>query len=115
MSAFFSASSVALAILSLILSAWSVRRATRAVELPRAKLRSIESRTESLESSVSEWSQIVTDLANSVKMQRVRAAAKLSSSDRRTDALPDPYKDPEGWRNAMNKRISAAKFNLPAE
>lgn len=113
MSDFFSVSSVVLAILSLILSGWSVLRARRVVALPLAKLRSIESRTESLENSVSEWSQTVTDLANSLKMTRVRAAAKHASSDRKVDALPDPYKDPDAWRAAKNRTLMPGKFNQP--
>lgn len=111
MNVFFSALSVASAILCLAGAWFSVRYARRVAELPRAKLRSIELRTESLENSVSEWSQTVTDLANSQKMTRVRAASKHASSAPTDDGLPDPFKDPDGWRKAMNKRIAMSRFN----
>lgn len=111
MSDFFSALSVVLATASLILAFWSARSAKRAVESPPAKLRSIESRIESLEGSVSEWSQLTTDVANSVKMMKVRRMTAGPSSSAQADDFPDPYKDPDKWRAAMNRRIAASKLN----
>ena len=110
MSDFFSALSVALATLSLILAFWSARVARRAAASALEKPRSIESRIASLESSVSEWSQLTTDLANRVKMMRVRAATAGPSSSARQGELPDPYRDPDGWRQAMNKRIGQQRI-----
>lgn len=46
-------------------------------------------------------------VANKMKMQRVRAAA--NHAERKTDELPDPYRDPDGWRTAMNARIARGK------
>jgi ABC-type transport system involved in cytochrome bd biosynthesis fused ATPase/permease subunit len=111
MNVFFSVLSAVAAIASLLGAFLAVRYARRVAELPRAKLRSIELRTESLENSVSEWSQTVTDLANSQKMTRVRAASTHASKARTDDGLPDPFTDPDGWRKAMNKRIAMSKFN----
>lgn len=111
MSDFFSASSVALSICSVILASWSARSAKRVAESPPAKLRSIESRIASLEDSVSEWSQLTKDVANSVKMMKVRRMTAGPSSSGQPGDLPDPYKDPEGWRAAMNRRITAQRLN----
>lgn len=111
MNVFFFVLSAASATLSLAGAYFSVRYARRVAELPRAKLRSIELRIESLENSVLEWSQTVTDLANSQKMTRVRAASKHASSDQTKDGMPDPYRDPDGWRKAMNKRIAMRGLN----
>lgn len=41
-------------------------------------------------------------LANRVKMMRVRTAAN-HVKDQPTE--PDPYKDPEAWRKAMNLKL----------
>lgn len=111
MSDFFCALSAVLAILSLTLAIFAVRSARRAAGSSPAKLRSIESRIALLESSVSEWSQLTTDVANSVKMMKVRRATAGPSSSGRGDDLPDPYKDPDGWRSAMNRRIGQQRFN----
>jgi hypothetical protein len=73
--------------------------------------RSLESRVQSLETSSNEWTEELRLLANRVKMQRVRTA--VAHTDAQPGKLPDPYKDPDGWRNAMNKRLAASK--LPAD
>jgi biopolymer transport protein ExbB/TolQ len=99
----FCVSTVAASAWSAIRSFRSARRADRAAESLREKLRFIESRIASLESSVSEWSQTTTDLANSLKMTRVRQAAKLASAT--VPEKPDPYKDPEGWRAWQNRNL----------
>lgn len=110
MSGFSFAWSVALAILCPILAYFAARSAARGAGSSPARLRSIESRIESLENSVSEWSQLTTDLANRVKMMRVRAATAGPSSSGRQGELPDPYRDPDGWRQAMNKRIGQQRI-----
>lgn len=111
MNDFSSVLSAGAAILCLLAAISAALYARRVVALPRAKLRSIELRIESLENSVSEWSQTVTDLANSLKMTRVRAASTHASKARTDDGLPDPFTDPDGWRKAMNKRIAMSRFN----
>jgi hypothetical protein len=103
-------SSFALSVLSLVCSlmgAWlSVRRANRVVESPRAKLRSVESRLESAEDSLSELRDLVKTATESLKMQRVRKASRHASSP----DLPDPYTEPEAWRKAMNIRLISGKL-----
>ena len=108
---FFVALSVVLCLGCLTATIYAARHAARVAGLPAAKLRSLASEIESLKLSVEEWSTITTNLANSAKMQRVRAAAKQSSSDRSADGLPDPHTDPEGWRKAMNLRIAERRLN----
>ena len=111
MNVFFFALSVSAFGLSLLAASYTARIATAVRDLPLERLRSIESQTKSLENSVSEWSQTVTDLANSLKMTRVRAASTHASKARTDDGLPDPFTDPDGWRKAMNKRIAMSRFN----
>lgn len=111
MSGFFYVWSAALAMLCPLLAFFAARSAARGAGSLQGRLRSIESQIASLESSVSEWSQITTDLANRVKMMRVRAATAGPSSSGRPSDLPDPYRDPDGWRRAMNQRIGLKRFN----
>jgi hypothetical protein len=61
-----------------------------------------------LEDSRIETLQTLTDLANRIKMQKVRAATRHADASRDD---PDPFKNPDEWRSMMNKRLAAAKFN----
>lgn len=106
---FFSALSVVLSLSSLILSTFAVLRASRVAALPEKRLRSLESAQQSNADQLEQLLEHVTEMTNSLKMQRVRAAAKHSSVTR--PEMPDPYKDPNGWRDAMNKRIALGKLN----
>jgi hypothetical protein len=92
--------------LSLVGLVWSVRRAGRVVESPRAKLRSVESRLESAEDSLSELRDLVKAQTESMKMARVRKASTHASSS----GMPDPWTDPEGWKKAMNLRLVKGKL-----
>ena len=107
--AYFSALSVVLSVSSLILSIFAARRAARVVALPAKQLRSLESAQQSNADQLEQLLEHVTEMTNSLKMQRVRAAAKHSSATR--TEMPDPYKDPNGWRDAMNKRIALSRVN----
>lgn len=66
------------------------------------------SRLRSIEQSLTDTQDAVTEVANRVKMMKVRNAANHSDPDKR--GLPDPYKDPDGWRKAMNARLHTAKI-----
>lgn len=66
----------------------------------------IQSLTESHALSVEE----LQNLANRVKMQRVRSAADHATTSR-PDGEPDPMKDPERWRAWMNKKIAMGRLN----
>jgi hypothetical protein len=66
------------------------------------------SRLRSIEQSLTDTQDALTEVANRVKMMKVRNAANHSDPEKR--GLPDPYKDPDGWRKAMNSRLSAARL-----
>lgn len=69
-----------------------------------------ESPVSSLGERVTQVEDAMELLANRVKMQRVRqAATHAEGAAKKTDDLPDPYRDPDGWRNAMNARLTRGK------
>ena len=72
------------------------------------------SSSSALSTRLSECEESLTVLANRVKMQRVRTAANHADESNRknADGLPDPYKDPDAWRNAVNSRLARGKFGL---
>lgn len=108
---FFSVLSAALCLFCLI-ACTHVARNVRAdsaslvaeVRLNTSRVRSL---TESHELTVEE----LTNLANRVKMQRVRNAADhATKKSARAGDLPDPYTSPDEWRAAMTKRLAEAKL-----
>ena len=109
MSVFLSVSSVALCFAFLTATIYVARSAALERASLQARLRVVESRIELLERSVTDWSQATTDIAQSIKMTRVRKAAKLDSSDQAT-TMPDPHKDPEAWRKAMNLDLARRRL-----
>lgn len=95
--------SFALSVLASCLLAFLVaRRVIRAAESGARAARSCTSRVESLEAWREEATTTLTDLANQLKMQRVRRAGLTHAAAK--DEPPDPYKDPDGWRTWMNRR-----------
>jgi hypothetical protein len=74
-----------LCIASLAVSFFAVRNAARLTEFPQAKLASFESKLRSIEASQLEQAETLSQLANRVKMQRVRTAIN-HVNDRETDA-----------------------------
>jgi len=96
-----------LSVLACILSALAMKFAVRAARDAAASLRApphlSESRLKSLETSVAEQADALLEVANRVKMQRVRNAANHATGQPST--MPDPYRDPDGWRKAMNSRL----------
>lgn len=97
-----------LASLGALLLAARTAAAVRA--LPDLLTCSTESRLRSLEDSMAEALEVTRDTANKLKMQRVRTANSHATSASSRSALPDPYKEPEKWREAVNRRLSAAKL-----
>lgn len=100
-------SSVAIAGFCLIcaaVSVWSVRAARHVVASQAAKLRSVESAVRLLTTSQQETSELLEALANKVKMQRVRNVVAHGAGSK---SMPDPYRDPDGWRKAMNAKINS--------
>lgn len=72
---------------------------------------SVSKRVDSFESKLEELTVTVGEVAQRVKMQRVRAAANHATGERgRPDGEPDPHTDPDGWRAWMNDRLARARL-----
>lgn len=99
--------SAAASILCLVRANSAARRAERAPLSLRAKVDSCESRIESLLTSRDELTVALDALAQRVKMQRVRQATDHATGPR---GLPDPYKNPDEWRAAVNSQLSRGKL-----
>lgn len=106
----FSALSVSLCILCALVAIYAARTATRAPESLEQRLHSVELQQRSSTTSLTELSTELEALAQRVKMQRVRNATNHAS---RGNGAPDPYSDPDAWRQAMNRRLAFGK--LPPE
>lgn len=100
----------ALAATALVLSIIALRSAARAAaQAPdslAARLSSTESGMRSLRGALDETQSALEEVANRVKMQRVRTAANHVKEP----SEPDPYKNPEEWRKAMNSRLARQKL-----
>lgn len=92
-------------LISLVAALSGVRTAARLRALQDQLLRLPVSKLESLAASQQELADTMEQLANRVKMQRVRTAANHVKDD----GAPDPHKDPERWRAWMNGRIARSK------
>lgn len=107
---FFAALSAALSLACLTRAISAARDAKAATGLPARALSSLTSRIESLEVSRDDQATAMTDLANRLKMIRVRSAANHAS---KPDGDPDPYKEPERWRTVMNERLARSRVGGP--
>ena len=87
----------------------AARSAAHVQELPHQRLRSCESAVQSLAESREEQAAAMLDLANRLKMIKVRSASIHAT--RTEGEMPDPYTDPDRWRTAMNKRIAMQRIN----
>ena len=96
------------ALFCLIATFFVAQRARADAGLPQAKLHFIESQLQLLQRSQNDQAEVLTELSNRVKMMKVRNSLRHGDKD---SAEPDPYKDPDGWRNMMNRKLAAAKFN----
>lgn len=100
----------ALSVVACILSCGALYSAVRVVILVQALLAAkpplSASRIASIETSLSETQDTLKDLANKVKMQRVRTAIH---HDTPQNDGPDPYKDPDAWRKQMNRNLLGRK------
>lgn len=93
---------VILAFCCLIAALWSVLRVNRALESLREAQPCSVSRIKSIEASLEELQGAITEVANRVKMMRVRSAANHVSDK---SAAPDPYREPDAWRRHMEKQL----------
>lgn len=109
MTEFFYVATAASLVFCLILGLF-VARIAQAVSELRARVDSLSgSPSESLSARLSELEETCSLLANRVKMMKVRSAA--THTDKSNGAEPDPYRDPNGWREAMNRQIARGKLS----
>jgi hypothetical protein len=107
MNASFSVLSVLSFILSIAACLFVARIATQLRELRRQPQALPLSRLKSLETSLEETQDALAEVANRVKMMRVRSA---TNHVRPSNATPDPHTDPDAWRKMMNSRLSINKI-----
>jgi len=74
------------------------------------RISSCESTAQSVIISQREWQEVVTDLANQIKMTKVRKALNHTGGTR-PGGEPDPKLDPEAWRAWKNAQLRAGQFN----
>lgn len=109
MSGFFFASIVSLVALAIAaVAAYVALRAARVSESRLQVPRSLDLRVQSLEASAEDLRSTLEQLANRVKMMRVRNA--VTHTDK-SDTVPDPFKDPDAWRKAMNRKMAIPGSN----
>lgn len=106
--AFFSVLSAAIAFLSALAALHHARSAARASALPLEKALSCESRVLLIERSLNDQQEVLTELANRVKMMKVRSAVRHGTM---IDDRPDPYKDPDAWRKHMNLELAKGRIS----
>lgn len=103
--------STVLAVLALVLSVAAcfitARIAVRLQELSDLCQRFDQSQLESNARSLREVQLGLEELATSVRMSKVRRAGQSPESK---SGLPDPYRDPDGWRQAVNARLGSVKI-----
>lgn len=108
MGEFFSVAAAASLVFCLILALLLARIAARVSEF-EDRVRSLSALpSASLSERLSELEETVSLLANRVKMMRVRNAA--THTDKSNGADPDPYRDPNGWRTEMNRKLARGRI-----
>ena len=109
-SAIFSVLSVVLCSCCLIGCVFHARRAHRNSAPQAAQIRSVISRQASFNESLEAMQLELERLANRVKMQRVRNVTEHG----RTPAgeMPDPYREPNEWRAAMNRKLAQSRTGV---
>lgn len=105
----FCASSALWCAYCLIRCTWLARDAARVSESQGRRLPSVESELRATKSTLDELIEEVRKMAESRKMQRVRAANGHASS---RDGTPDPYTNPDEWRSVMNAQLARAKSGV---
>lgn len=95
---------VASFVLSVLACLFAAGAVTRASALARRPLGSSESALKSVRQSVAEVESALQELATTVRMMKTRRAARMLDGKETLD--PDPYTQPDQWRNAMNARLA---------
>lgn len=109
LSFFYVLTAIVCAICALV-SLHSARSAAAERELLAGKLRSCESRIRSGEESTLELFELVQKLAQSQKMQRVRAAS-THAVKANSNGEPDVRTEPEAWRAWQNSKLKTGVVN----
>jgi hypothetical protein len=94
--------SVALSLFALVISLYAARTANRLSAWRRANKESRASELQSLRDLIDEQGRALLEVANRVKMQRVRNAA---NHVRGSQGEPDARTDPDAWRNWKNAQL----------
>jgi len=94
--------SVVLSVGSLAVALFAVRLVRAVAASPPLNTRSLLLRIESTENSLQETQATLAELANRVKMQKVRNAI---GHVKRDNGEPDVATDPEGWRAWKNRQL----------
>lgn len=110
--AIFSALTAVICVLCLSGCVLIVRNAARVTESQARELRSLPSRVESLQESQKLMADELEHLAQKVKMQRVRNATDHATRSRSAGEMPDPHREPNEWRAAMNRKLAEAKTGV---
>lgn len=98
--------------LSIVATFCAARSVILARELREAVRCFPVSRLKSIETSLADTQDALTEVANRVKMQRVRSAANHVRQEREANTDPDPHREPDRWRDWMNSRLARAKLNV---
>ena len=108
--AIFSVLSVILCSCCLIGCVFVAQRARQNSGPQAAQIRSATSRIASLSESVEALQLELERLSNRVKMQRVRNVTEHGLRPSGED--PDPYRNPNEWRAAMNKKLALQRHGV---
>lgn len=111
-SALFSALTVVICALCVVMSARFARSAAPGTASLAKRLHLAESQIGYLQESLKLTAAELEHLAQRVKMQRVRNATDHSIKSKSDGDAPDPYKDPEGWRKMMNSKLAKQKIGV---
>lgn len=108
----FSALTAAICVLCLSGCVFIVRNAARVTESQARELRSLPSQIESLQESQKLLATELEHLAQRVKMQRVRNATDHATKSKSDGDSPDPYREPNEWRQHMSRKLAQAKTGV---
>lgn len=104
-------------VLSLAAALFAARAASRVTELQdrlgrlsNSSSASLLKRVESAESKIEEVAVILGELAQKVKMMKVRNATHHVREGAAPGSEPDPYREPDRWRDWANDRLARAKL-----
>jgi hypothetical protein len=86
-----------------------------------SELRSVRSKVEVHDAELDAVTDAMHQLRGKFYAERRKSQQAGLNSDGQSEAtdagtgkLPDPYRDPDGWRRAMQARLSMARFAPPS-